>query len=85
MHFAKNLKALRKKNHLTQDDLAKQMNLARSTIAGYEKKGRQPDYEILERIAGFFHVSVDYLLTGKESVYTAENPGWGRSEIRRVE
>ena len=82
MHFARNLKVLRKKNHLTQDELAKRMNLARSTIAGYETKGRQPAYEILERFAGFFHVSVDYLLTGEESVCMAGDPGWGRCEIK---
>lgn len=81
MYFAENLKTLRTNNHLTQEELAKWMNLARSTIAGYEKKGRQPSYEVLERLAGFFHVSVDYLLTGRESGCRGSDPKWGQSEV----
>ena len=77
MHFAEKLKALRNRNNLTQDELAKLMNLARSTIAGYEKKNRQPSYEVLARFADFFHVSIDYLLTGRESVYIASDSGCG--------
>ena len=77
MHFAENLTELRNKNNLTQYELAKLMNLARSTIAGYEKKNRQPSYEILARFSDFFHVSIDYLLTGRESVYIVSDSGWG--------
>lgn len=77
MYFAENLKMLRKKNRLTQKELAHRMNLSRATIAGYEKKRRQPSYEILARFAELFHVSIDFLLTGREAVYTASEPGWG--------
>ena len=62
MAFAEKLKFLRHKNNLSQDAVAKQMNVARSTIAGYETKNRQPSYEKLVAFSDFFHVSVDYLL-----------------------
>lgn len=74
--FAEMLTSLRKKNKMTQDALAQRINLARSTIAGYENKKRQPSYETLAMLADFFHVSIDFLLTGRESVYSPSHPEW---------
>lgn len=62
MSFAKKLRALRAKNKMTQEDVAKRLNVARSTIAGYETKDRQPSHEKLTAFADLFHVTVDYLL-----------------------
>lgn len=67
MKFSSTLKELREQNHITQNQLASHLKLTRSTIAGYETKGKQPDYERLLQIADFFHVSVDYLLTGSQT------------------
>lgn len=67
MKFSSTLKELREQNHVTQNQLASHLKLTRSTIAGYETKGKQPDYERLLQIADYFHVSVDYLLTGSET------------------
>lgn len=62
MSFADKLKSLRKEYHMTQEQIAKQLNLNRSTISGYETKDREPSYQTLAEIANFFHVSIDYLL-----------------------
>ena len=62
MKFSSTLKELREQNHVTQNQLASHLKLTRSTIAGYETKGKQPDYERLLQMADYFHVSVDYLL-----------------------
>ena len=67
MKFSSTLKELREQNHVTQNQLASHLKLTRSTIAGYETKGKQPDYERLLQIADYFHVSVDYLLAGSET------------------
>ena len=67
MKFSSTLKELREQNHVTQNQLASHLKLTRSTIVGYETKGKQPDYERLLQIADYFHVSVDYLLTGSET------------------
>lgn len=47
MKFSSTLKELREQNHVTQNQLASHLKLTRSTIAGYETKGKQPDYERL--------------------------------------
>lgn len=66
MSFATRLKKLRNARSVTQQELADYLNVTRPTIAGYETKGKEPDYDTLFRIASFFDVSVDYLLSGKE-------------------
>lgn len=67
MRFAAMLKKLREEKAVTQEALAQKLGITRSTVAGYETKGKQPDYERLLQIAEIFDVSVDYLLTGSES------------------
>lgn len=46
--------------------LADYLNVTRPTIAGYETKGKEPDYHTLSMIASYFNVSIDYLLSGRE-------------------
>lgn len=60
--FHKRLISLRKDKKLTQHELAKQLGITRSALSQYELGNRQPDYETLEKIAQYFHVSIDYLL-----------------------
>lgn len=53
---------LRKRTDLTQVELAKKLGVSRSTIGNYEKGIRTPDYEMLEKIADFFNVDLNFLL-----------------------
>ena len=62
MSLDKKIKTLRLEYHMTQEDLARRLNVSRSTVAGYETKNRQPSHEKLAALAGLFHVSVDYLI-----------------------
>ncbi len=57
------LKELRKEKKLTQVQLADLMGLERSSIGKYEgTKGNLPSPEILQQLADFFDVSIDYLM-----------------------
>lgn len=60
--LGKRLKTLRNLKKLSQRELAKQLNIAPSTLAMYEIDKREPDYNTLKKIADFFQVSTDYLL-----------------------
>ncbi|MCI8502572.1 MAG: helix-turn-helix transcriptional regulator [Dorea sp.] len=62
MSFANKLKILRTENRMTQQDVADHLNVARSTVAGYETKNRQPSHEKLTTLANLFRVTIDYLL-----------------------
>lgn len=57
---------LRKTANLTQEKFAAIIGVARSTIAMYETDKSEPDFNILQKIADYFHVSTDYLLGREE-------------------
>lgn len=56
------LRELRKARHITQLQLAMELNLTQNTISRYENGEREPGITELIRFADYFHVSVDYLL-----------------------
>ena len=54
---------LRKDNNMTQDDVAKILNIDRSTYAKLESKNTSTiSSDTLHKLANFYNVSVDYLL-----------------------
>ena len=65
MSLAEKLKILRLEHNMTQQDVATLISVARATVAGYEKKERQPSLETLAALADLFDVTVDYLITDK--------------------
>ncbi|CAI8808550.1 MULTISPECIES: helix-turn-helix domain-containing protein [Bacillus] len=65
MKFGDRLRELRKmRPNLSQKKLGEHLGLAESTISMYEQNRREPEYEILIKIADYFDVSIDYLLRG---------------------
>lgn len=62
MSFGGNLRTLIEERKITQKELARQLNLAPSTLGSYVQNTREPDFDTLKLIAKFFNVSVDYLL-----------------------
>ena len=60
--FGERLKQLRQEHNLTQDALAEKLKIVKSTINKYEKNTREPEFEILIRLADFFNTTTDYLL-----------------------
>lgn len=62
MTFGDKLRTLRKSQHLTQQQLAERLGLAKSIISYYELGERYPSYDILIKLARNFHVTTDYLL-----------------------
>ncbi len=62
MSFSVMLKQLREEHHLSQKDLADYLGITRQAIASYELAKREPDYDVLKKLADYFGVSVDYIL-----------------------
>lgn len=65
--ISQRLKELRKEKGITQKQFAEIFQVASGTIAMWEIGKRQPDIQMIDRIASYFGVSVDYLL-GKTDI-----------------
>ena len=46
--------------------VAVELGISRGTVSVWKNKGTTPNREILQKIADYFNVSVDYLLTGEK-------------------
>jgi transcriptional regulator with XRE-family HTH domain len=60
--LGKKIRELREQNDITQQDLAKYLKVAKSTLSQYETSSRIPNDDIKKAIAKKFNVSIDYLL-----------------------
>lgn len=54
-------KELRLNANLTQEELAKNINLSRDTYKNYEQGRTEPNIQTLITIANYYNVSLDYL------------------------
>jgi len=70
--FSYRLKQLREDLGITQDELAKMLNLTQSTIAYYESGRKMPTLENAIIITKIFDTSLDYLV-GISNCQTSEN------------
>lgn len=60
--FQERIKQLRNAKRLTQADVAEKIGITRPAYTAYETGKRQPDFDILQKLATLFDVSTDYLL-----------------------
>ena len=69
--FSKKLKELRKSHNLTQDALAQKILVSRTLISKYENGSVIPTKDNLNRIADYFGVSVNELMTNEDGLALA--------------
>ena len=90
--IAENLVALRKKNNLTQNELAEKLNYSDNTISRWEHAEITPSIETLEQISILFDVSIESLikengeisLTGKiKGIYLSDEKTKEESTLKR--
>lgn len=62
MSIGKKIKEMRKEKGLTQEELAGEWLISRSTISSWETDRSHPDLEMIVRICDYFDISLDYLL-----------------------
>ena len=56
------LKEIRKEKNISQEELAQTFKITQQAISAYENGSRDPDSEMLVKLADYFNVSTDYLL-----------------------
>lgn len=84
MIVLKNLKALREKNNLTQQQMSDIFGIQRPTYSRYENGERQPDFDLLIAISKYFNVSVDYIL-GRDDYVIKSNPQLSSDEENLIQ
>lgn len=72
IYFATILKDLRKRDGLTQEQLAKNCGISKSAISMYENGNRTPDFETLETFADYFNVNMSYLIGENKKLKSPE-------------
>ncbi len=77
-YFDSNIKFLRKRRKRTQDEVAAQLNMKRSTLSGYENRVAQPGVEVLLQFAAYYHLAIDTLLK-------VDLSGLSETQLRQLE
>ena len=72
MEFHEKLQELRKRRELTQEELAEALYVSRTAISKWESGRGYPGIESLKRIADFYSVTIDELLSGEKLISIAE-------------
>lgn len=69
MNIGERIKEARLNTKMTQDDLAKELNVSRSTVANWESGRNNPDVESLIKIADILKVPIKSLLKESGSIF----------------
>ena len=77
-NFGEVLKKLRKAKGLTQEQLGERFNITKTGVSYWENGKATPSYEMLENIADYFNVDMNYLL-GKSPIKNSY-----RSELTEI-
>ena len=64
-NFGKLLKEIRRKNHLTQKDLAEKYHVTYQAVSKWERGLNLPDSSLIRQISNDFHISLEDLYDGK--------------------
>lgn len=80
MSLGENLRNLIDEFDITQKQLAKDLNIAASTLGGYVQDSSEPDFETLKLLSSYFNVSIDFLL----DFYKEENSTPQEEDLLRI-
>ncbi|MBR2562009.1 MAG: helix-turn-helix transcriptional regulator [Eubacterium sp.] len=86
MEFGEKLRILRKKNHLSQIDLAKRLGVSLRTLSGWENDGRHPKQaEQYDKIAAIFDYDVELLRDDSDLFITKAGEVYGSRARKQAE
>ena len=80
MEFNEKLQELRKREGMTQEELAGKLYVSRTAISKWESGRGYPNIESLKAISRLFSVSLDELLSSDEMLSVAEEDGRQKEE-----
>lgn len=74
MNFGERLHMLIQLENISQTSLSDQLHISPSTLNGYVRNKRQPEYQMLIRLAAYFGTTTDYLLGITEERFAKGSP-----------
>ncbi len=80
--IAKNIIDLRKRDSMTQAELAERLNYSDKAVSKWERGESVPDVAVLKNIADIFAVRIDYLVTAEHNDPSMELPRISRRRAR---
>lgn len=75
------LKKLRENAGITQKQLAESLNVTQTAVNYWENGKREPNKEMIEKIADYFKVTPSYLMGWNNDKLTAQLASWGVDAI----
>ncbi len=69
MQFKKNLKLLREGHNISLSELGRKIQINNRVLETYEFRKTEPPFEALIKIADFYKVSIDYLISGNNNIF----------------
>ena len=70
--FSNKLRELRRQRKMTQAQLAAELGISKSAVSMYEQGNREPELELLQRMADLFQVSVSAMLGREEPLLNGD-------------
>ena len=67
-----NLKTLRKKNLMTQQEVGSMLNISRQAYSNYETGKRAPEIGLLVKLSDFYNISLDDMIKQTLSPYNGQ-------------
>lgn len=80
--IAKNIIELRRRDGITQAELADKLNYTDKAVSKWERGASVPDIAVLKEIAGIFGVTIDYLVTEEHDIIPPKPAASGMSRTR---
>lgn len=71
MEIGQEIKKKRKELNITQDELAKQLNVTRAAISNWEVGRNYPDIQFLVQLSDELNISLDQLLRGDKKMVSS--------------
>lgn len=84
MELGNILAQLRKEKKLSQRELAISLGVSNGAVAMWETNRRQPDLEMLIKIAHFYNVSIDYLLGNIQVLSNTKTQNLSSIELKLI-
>lgn len=71
-NFSEKIRELRKRKGVSQAAIAEYLGITKQAYSLYETGKREPDFETLLQLAGYFDTDTDSLLTGSDTAKVSD-------------